>query len=500
MDNSGYEHDLQSRPNNKEVEASRLSEEEIKAEKKIIYKNVLLISVSFLLLFVAFESMSKLQSSINVVNNLGTWANATVYASLILSCMFLPSILIKKLKVKWTLVVCIFTYSTYIAAQFYPEFYTLLPTAFILGMGAAPMWSAKCTYLTQVAHRFAGLDGSDPEAVVVKFFGIFFFFFQCNSILGNIISTSVLSSGKTDVYTELSDEAMAKCGSAYCPAQLGSSLSNITETSELTSSSTASPVDLENENFKTDITKIYIIAGIYLACSFSAAVIIALFVDPLTRFGEDERQEGKPALTGKDLLVATFRHMKKKKQILIIPLTFWSGIEQGFFGADFTAGFVTCAYGVHIVGRVLIVFGICDALASVGFGFVIKKIGRVPIFILGACINVLVIIIMLSWTPTSSAVGVVYLLAALWGTADAIWQTQINALYGVLFKSDEEAAFSNYRLWESMGFLLAFITQASGVCVFPKLILALFFLAIAMVGYGMLEVLERREARQSHTQ
>ena len=104
--------------------------------------------------------------------------------------MFMPSILIKMLKVKWTLVISIFCYTTYIAAQFYPEFYTLLPTAFILGMGAAPMWSAKCTYLTQVAHRFAKLDGSDPEPVVVKFFGIFFFFYQCNSILGNIISTS----------------------------------------------------------------------------------------------------------------------------------------------------------------------------------------------------------------------------------------------------------------------------------------------------------------------
>jgi hypothetical protein len=45
-----------------------LSPEEIKAEKRIIYKNVLLISVAFLLLFVAFESMSKLQSSINVVS------------------------------------------------------------------------------------------------------------------------------------------------------------------------------------------------------------------------------------------------------------------------------------------------------------------------------------------------------------------------------------------------------------------------------------------------
>jgi hypothetical protein len=28
-------------------------------------------------------------------------------------------------------------------------------------------------------------------------------------------------------------------------------------------------------------------------------------------------------------------------------------------------GFVTCAYGVHVVGRVLICYGIFDALASV---------------------------------------------------------------------------------------------------------------------------------------
>ena len=141
------------------------------------------------------------------VNNLGTWANTAVYASLILSCCFMPSFLIKLLKVKWTLVVSILCYSSNIAAQFYPEFYTLLPTAFILGMGAAPLWSAKCTYLTQVflltteqahlplflsqiAHRLAAIENIDPEPVVVKFFGIFFFFFQCNSIVGNVLSTT----------------------------------------------------------------------------------------------------------------------------------------------------------------------------------------------------------------------------------------------------------------------------------------------------------------------
>merc|ERR1712106_1060037 len=360
--------------------------------------------------------------------------------------------------------------------------------AFIVGLGAAPMWAAKCTYLTHIAHRYAALDGIDPEPIVVKFFGIFFFFFQCNSIFGNIISTSVLSQANK-TYTSMEDEEMLLCGSAFCPAQLGGPSDNVTEVSEA----------VPNDNFQTDRTLINIISGIFLACSLSAALTIALFVDPLTRFGEDDRKDGREKLTGVQLLVATFKHMKKPNQIFIIPLTFWSGIEQGFFGADFTAGFVTCAYGVHIVGRVLIVFGICDALASIGFGFVIQKIGRVPIFILGAIINVVVLLVMLTWTPTGSTQFVIYIIAALWGTADAIWQTQINALYGVLFASDEEAAFSNYRLWESMGFLLAFITQASGVCVLPKLILALFLLAFAMVGYLMLELLERNEARSSHT-
>ena len=50
---------------------------------------------------------------------------------------------------------------------------------------------------------------------MVKFFGIFFFFFQCNAILGNIISTAVLSSG-TDTYVELTDEQMGRCGSSFC--------------------------------------------------------------------------------------------------------------------------------------------------------------------------------------------------------------------------------------------------------------------------------------------
>ena len=104
-----------------EVVKSKKACAETKSQKRRIYKNVLLVSISFLLLFVAFESMSKLQSSINTVDNLGLWSSVVVYASLILSCLFVPSWVISKLTLKWTMVASILCYSTYIAAQFYPQ-------------------------------------------------------------------------------------------------------------------------------------------------------------------------------------------------------------------------------------------------------------------------------------------------------------------------------------------------------------------------------------------
>jgi hypothetical protein len=194
------------------------------------------------------------------------------------------------------------------------------------------------------SSRFAKIEGSDPEAVVVKFFGIFFFFFQCNAIFGNIISTAVLSSGN-DAYVELSDAQMAMCGSQFCPqasapavvedetllAPLVGGLLNATLVAA------ADEAETGHDNFKTATWKIYIIAGIYLACSISAAILIALFVDPLDRFGTTDEKKEKPKLSGMQLLMATFKQMKRKEQLLIIPITFWSGIEQGFFGADFTA-------------------------------------------------------------------------------------------------------------------------------------------------------------------
>ena len=146
----------------------------MKQEKFGIIKNVIIICVAFMLVFTAFQSMSALQSSINKVDGLGTWSNVAIYASLITSSMLLPSYVIKLLTVKWTLPLCMLCYTIYICTQFYPEFYTIIPSGILVGFAAAPLWIAKCTYLTQVAERYANLMSVDVEPIIVRFFGIFF--------------------------------------------------------------------------------------------------------------------------------------------------------------------------------------------------------------------------------------------------------------------------------------------------------------------------------------
>ena len=66
------------------------------------------------------------------------------------------------------------------------------------------------------------------------------------------------------------------------------------------------------------------------------------------------------------------------------------------------------------------------------------------------------------------------------------------ALYGCIFSSaDTEAAFTNYRLWESLGFIAAF-AYANFLCVYVKLYVLMGTLSAGMAGYFMVEWLERK--------
>lgn len=66
-----------------------------------------------------------------------------------------------------------------------------------------------------------------------------------------------------------------------------------------------------------------------------------------------------------------------------------------------------------------------------------------------------------------------------------------SALYGYLFSSSSEAAFSNYRLWESVGFIVAF-AYSGFLCTQVKIFICMGVLVTGMLGYFAVEVYEHR--------
>lgn len=87
----------------------------------------------------------------------------------------------------------------FIAAQFYPRVYTLIPTGLAVGFGGGPLWCAKCTYLTVVADAFGMLSqhSTKNDVLVVRFFGLFFIFYQMAQVWGNLISSTGKLKGVT---------------------------------------------------------------------------------------------------------------------------------------------------------------------------------------------------------------------------------------------------------------------------------------------------------------
>ncbi|CAF1376089.1 unnamed protein product [Adineta ricciae] len=441
-------------------------------------KNILAISFAFLLQFTAFNGMGNLQSSLNTEANVGVNSLSIIYVFLIFSSIFLPHPLMAILGLKWTLIISQVPYLLFMAANYYPKAYLMYPAAVLVGLAAAPLWTSKCSYLTNVGTVYANEKNLDKTAVINRFFGIFFMFFQSCQIWGNLISYLILTpenrlstNATSKTNTSLVGTIYEKCGADFSEQEYQST-------------------EVAN---KIDRKTVDILCIIYVCLCISSIFLLIFLLDQRRTASRDK----VPVMirSSVKLLVSTLKHMRHIDQILLIPMSIWCGLELTYVFTIFTKAFVSCTFSAKYVGLVMIAFGICDSVGSFVFGQLVKVVGRWPCFAIAAAINYALMITMLIWHPSSNQIVVLFIIAGLWGVADSVWQSQTSALYGVLFNDTNEAAFSNYRLWESAGFAFFYIiTPYARTRII--LIILLSFLTVGISGYIIIEYRCRKHDEQ----
>ncbi|CEF59569.1 Protein unc-93 homolog A [Strongyloides ratti] len=427
--------------------------------------NLWIISVALLFLYIAVHGLQNLQSSIN--GNLGTDSLAIHYLCMALSSLYFPPVIIHQIGCKQTLILGILLYICYMGANFYPSYYSLIPASILAGFGGGCLRAAQCSYIIECGIKYAKINVEAGMTVIVRFFGFFFMIVHLGQVIGNIMSSLIITAAVP--YTVPLHMIDRTCGNGF--------IDNVTYLSERA-----------NENLQSPPRKaISSVFGVYICCSIISVMIIALFLNALKK---DAIIKKTPISFKPEVLKSAILNLKCIKVILLIPLTIFNGFEQAFIVGLYTKAYVGCGLGISQIGFVMTSFGVADAICSLVFGPLIKLFGRMPLFVFGAVINMLMILTLLVWPINPGDIQIFYVIAGVWGMADGVWNTQINGFWIALVGNEGlDHAFAQYRFWESSGLAIAlYLMKYTNIQIF--LIISFLILVFGMICYFIIELFE----------
>ncbi|KAI8016613.1 UNC93-like protein 3 [Camellia lanceoleosa] len=121
--------------------------------------------------------------------------------------------------------------------------------------------------------------------------------------------------------------------------------------------------------------------------------------------------------------------------------------------AEYTKYIVEPTHGESGVGGAMAMYGAFDAICSLAMGRLTSGLKSITLIVCaGAFIQLFV---------TSGVLGILYplLIAAALGIGDGIFNTQLNALLGKLFKHDMEGAIAQLKVWQCVLIAVVFFVS-----------------------------------------
>ncbi|KAL5016512.1 hypothetical protein ScPMuIL_006101 [Solemya velum] len=417
-------------------------------------KITITVSLSFMMVYTAYLAIQNLQSSLNQEAGLGVVSLGCLYGSIILSGILTPFVM-RFIGAKTAMICAWVAHCIYTASNFYPTWGTLVPASVLLGILAAPLWTAQGLYITANSIAYAEIHHETTHAVLSRTNAFFFTCYESTQITGNLISSLVLH--RSDYATNTTDSVKI-CGADDCPMS-----ANVTVIQEP----------------ETHI--VFTLLGIFLVFDVLGLIITAVLLPPL---------KNKDALESKDVkksLQSCFSALGDWKLVLLIPFFVMQTMDQAIFLTEYTKAFVSCSLGIQMVGFVMAVFGASTVVTALPMGYLAKYTGRHVLFALTCSLDMSILLTMFFWKPSTEEKAVLFILPILMGVGEGIWQTQSNSLVAIVFPEKKDAAFANYHTWKAMGFAVTFI-YSSFLCLRTKLLIAICMLVTGSVTYAIVEV------------
>nr|XP_026689819.1 protein unc-93 homolog A-like isoform X1 [Ciona intestinalis] len=504
-----------------------------------------ILGLTAMFIYGSYSGVIGLESSINIEGGLGTTSVMIVFIVSSFSCIFLLPIVIDFLGPKFAIILGELGFVAYIASNFYPSWYTLIPAAVVHGITESGMWAGGSCYVTFLAKKQWEKEtrrnedsGRSQEALIYRYFGIYYSMLFCGELLGSGIDAAVLlglqnqgvkpsngsainasfvvSSTQYSKSAAISHDAtmpwivpnatleiknpLAFCGSQDCQADY------IYDFSE---------DDLEK--FHPSKTSIYFLLSLFTICALLFICLQAIFLPEASVKEDQTRGESilptttssikkensatqSPTKTNRVLtkvkveLKGTFRHVISPLHLFIAPYIFYNGLYYAYEITEYTRAFVSCSIGVEKLGLATGVLGAFTISGTTFGGHVLYRLGRTKYAIVVTCWHLGTFLCSNFWQPHPNNTWVIYLLGAFLGFGQGILNNMLKGLTAHYFQGTEVVAFSVKNCITNLG-IVAGTAWSTSLCVYEKIYVVIGFLLFSLVCFFIAERLFQKQKK-----
>ncbi|KAF2885088.1 hypothetical protein ILUMI_21091 [Ignelater luminosus] len=186
-------------------------------------------------------------------------------------------------------------------------------------------------------------------------------------------------------------------------------------------------------------------------------------------------------------LKAVKESFKDVKLQLAAPLAVFIGMEQAFIYSDFSKSYVVCTLGIQHLNLVFLGMGVLQSIAACTLSMLLKSIQRYYVVCVGFIFQCCVLMVQILWKPINDDPALFYVIPAVWGVCNAIWEILTFSLLTHLYTDNWSAPFCNSTFFRFLGLSISFAFHGF-LCNWIKLYILAIFLIFAVFPFLWLEI------------
>lgn len=422
--------------------------------------NVARLSAGFVFVFMAFNTAQNLESTVVSDNMLVNTSLALLYGVFTFMTIVAPR-LVSMMGPKAAIATGAVPYVLLVFANMAPSYSTFLPAFAAVGFGASILWTGQGIYMSRCAVQEAALTKASAESMTSKLNGVFWTAFQFNAAVG-LLAASVLFQVMPD-FKKAVNFLFLGLGILGCVGLL------VLLTVESVPAGAPVADGSDEEEDGEDLG-----SHASLTQNDHQALHGRKVSDDVGPGAEAGKAAPPPSFYETLRLVYASRAMQ-----LLVPIIFYCGASLGFHFANFPLlyqdvedanGNVTEQRLVPkaMVGYISATFYLANSAACYAWGKLAPKYGKRPLLVLTLVTHALYFALILALTQSLYGIGhqsagayaITFGLSVVFALGDSVLESQIPALVqSPTFFPDErdrDAANSNLRMWQSLGFTVQF--------------------------------------------